>query len=253
MEPPEKVRQRVKGRYVRMSRNSPPYWVVTAPIGSMVRGETILRSLIEPGPVKDHKVFGVGFQKTGTTSLGRALEILGYRVCDVRGAYDPNIADKALDIALSELPHFDAFEDNPWPLLYEEMDQRVDDAKFILTTRPVDEWIKSVTRFFDDQPIPIHDWIYGEPVPHGNEDLYVERYQAHNEEVLDYFEGRDDFLVFRIAEGEGWEKLCPFLDEPRPRISFPHSNARGDSSFGETLYDARSRVHYLYRHYILRR
>ena len=34
------------------------------------------------------KVFGIGFQKTGTSSLMRALQTLGYRVCDGCGNAD---------------------------------------------------------------------------------------------------------------------------------------------------------------------
>ncbi len=34
----------------------------------------------EEDPVSDPKVFGIGFQKTGTSSLKRALRQLGYRV-----------------------------------------------------------------------------------------------------------------------------------------------------------------------------
>ncbi|MYB38984.1 MAG: hypothetical protein F4Y26_16695 [Gammaproteobacteria bacterium] len=41
------------------------------------------------------KVFEIGFDKTGTKSLGAALGILGYRVCGPVGAKDPDIAPKA--------------------------------------------------------------------------------------------------------------------------------------------------------------
>lgn len=214
----------------------------------------MLRRIVQPGPVKDHKVFGIGFQKTGTTSLGRALEILGYRVCDVRGAYNHDMAEEALDVALAEVDRFDAFEDNPWPLLYREMDERFEDAKFVLTIRPVEKWLDSVLGFFpEDEPIPMHEWIYGEPVPHGNEDVWRKRYEQHNEEVLDYFGDRDDFLVLRVTEGEGWDNLCPFLGEDVPSIPFPHANASGVPDWQQSLYDMRSRARYLFNHYILRR
>jgi hypothetical protein len=40
------------------------------------------------------KVFGIGFHKTGTSSLGRALSMLGYRVADVQGVWDQDIAEE---------------------------------------------------------------------------------------------------------------------------------------------------------------
>ncbi len=54
------------------------------------------------------KIFCIGFQKTGTTSLGRALELLGYRVCGPIGVTNPQIQDKALEWALQKIPHHDA-------------------------------------------------------------------------------------------------------------------------------------------------
>ena len=46
----------------------------------------------------------------------------------------------------------------------------------------------------------------------------------HNEEVRAYFGDSDDFLEFSIEEGDGWEKLCRFLDKPVPNVPFPHKN-----------------------------
>ena len=64
---------------------------------------------------------------------------------------------------------------------------------------------------------------YGHPV--GNEACYIQRYEQHNQAVLDYFEHRpDDLLILQLTEGEGWEKLCPFLDKPIPQCIFPHEN-----------------------------
>ena len=45
------------------------------------------------------KVFCIGFHKTGTTSLERALEMLGYRVTGPNNTKDPDIAEKVYDLA----------------------------------------------------------------------------------------------------------------------------------------------------------
>lgn len=171
------------------------------------------------------KVFGIGFQKTATTSLAMALRVLGYRVTGPNGVNDPDIGQKVHTLTDKLVARFDAFQDNPWPLLYQRLDKQFPSSKFILTIRPADRWIKSVVRHFGTQSTPMRKWIYGVGFPLGNEDTYVARYERHNREVLDYFQNRlDDLLVMRITEGDGWEKLCPFLGLNPPPCPFPHVN-----------------------------
>jgi Sulfotransferase domain len=174
-----------------------------------------------------NKVFGIGFHKTGTKSLGRALEILGYRVCGPVGVRDPEIATKLPQIAFEYAQYFDAFQDNPWTILYPELDQNFQDSKFILTIRPVNSWIASVTKYFGTENTPMRELIYGQDYGHpvGNEARYIQRYEQHNQAVLDYFKHRpNDLLILHLTEGEGWEKLCPFLNLDVPNIIFPHQN-----------------------------
>jgi hypothetical protein len=183
-------------------------------------------SASEGGP----KVFGIGFHKTGTTSLGRALKLLGYRVCGPVGVRDPRIAENAEDLALAEVDRYDAFQDNPWPLLFRILDERYAGSRFVLTLRPPEEWIRSVVTHFGRGSTPMREFIYGRGrgSPRGNEAHYLRTYEDHNRRVLDYFSGREeDLLVLRITEGEGWDRLCPFLDEPVPATPFPAANAKG--------------------------
>lgn len=66
---------------------------------------------------------------------------------------------------------------------------------------------------------------YGVGRPKGNEDIYIARYERHNREVMEYFKDRSEqLLVLNITAGEGWTKLCPFLNEQIPSISFPCAN-----------------------------
>lgn len=170
------------------------------------------------------KVFGVGFQKTGTTSLAHAWRRLGYRVTGPNGIKDPDIAVNALAMCRELLPRFDAFQDNPWATLYQELDREVPGSKFILTVRDPDKWIVSLKEHFK-RPTPMREWIYGAGMPAGNEQLYVDRMLRHNEEVQAYFADRpDDFLLMDVIGGDGWEKLCPFLGHEIPDEPFPHAN-----------------------------
>lgn len=175
------------------------------------------------------KIFGIGFHKTGTKSLADALHLLGYRVTGPNGVLDPEIASNVYELADRLAAEYDAFQDNPWPILYKYLDQRWPEAKFILTIRPADRWIGSVMRHFAGKHTPMREWIYGVGSPVGNEQLYLDRYAGHNAEVLEYFADRpDDLLVLRLTEGEGWEQLCPFLGHDIPGVPFPHSNSAQD-------------------------
>jgi hypothetical protein len=175
--------------------------------------------------MSETKVFGIGFHKTGTSSLARALSILGYRVTGPNHVNDPDIARNVHDVAQQLVEQYDAFQDNPWPIIYRELDQRYPGSKFILTMRPTEKWIRSIVDHFGRSNTPMRKWIYGVGHPRGNEQIYVDRYERHNKEVAEYFRDRpDDLLTFRVTEGDGWESLCPFLHEEIPTAAFPHLN-----------------------------
>ena len=171
------------------------------------------------------KVFGIGFHKTATTSLADALSYLGYRVAGPNWVDHPNIAEEVYELAFDLVNRFDAFQDNPWPILYKELDRKFPRSKFILTLRPSEDWIRSVVNHFNEKETPMRQWIYGTGNPKGNENTYLARYERHNREVMEHFRERcEQLLVFNITAGEGWTKLCPFLGVPVPAIPFPCAN-----------------------------
>ncbi|VGO21001.1 sulfotransferase family protein [Pontiella sulfatireligans] len=170
------------------------------------------------------KVFCIGFHKTGTTSLGRALRILGYRVAGMFGVQNPDIAEQVMELAGPIVAEHDAFQDNPWPIIYKELDERYPGSKFVLTLRDPEAWLRSQVKHFGTRETCMRKWIYGAGCPEGNEEIYRARYKRHNEEVLDYFKDRtDDLLVMDLAEMDGWDKLCPFLGKNVPNKPFPHA------------------------------
>ena len=171
------------------------------------------------------KVFGIGFQKTGTSSLRRALKMLGYRVAGPNWINDPDIQETVYEKAFGIIDRFDAFQDNPWPILYKELAERYPTSKFILTIRPVDEWILSAVKHFGSNVTPMRTWIYGIGNPVGNEERYQDRYTRHNNEVMAYFRDQPErLLIMNVTEGDGWDLLCPFLDKEIPEMTFPHAN-----------------------------
>jgi hypothetical protein len=203
----------------------------------------------EDEPVSDPKIFGIGFQKTGTSSLKRALRQLGYRVATALGVHDPHIARDVYDLAFGQLDRYDAFQDNPWAILYKELDEWCPGSKFILTVRPVDKWLPSIVNHFGGTSSAMREWIYGVGDPIGNEEIFVQRYERHNAAVLEYFESRpQDLLIFRMGEGDGWPSLCRFLDQEIPSGDFPHANSRAKREAGKLIHrrvwrGARRQIH----------
>lgn len=175
------------------------------------------------------KIFCIGFHKTGTTSLAFALRILGFRVTGPNGVNDPDIANNVYSMAESLVSEYDAFQDNPWPIIYKEMDQKYPNCKFILTIRSSESWIRSSVRHFGHRETPMRKWIYGVGCPAGNEEIYLKRFNNHYKEVPDYFKHRpNDLLLLDLAKGDGWDLLCPFLETDIPKMPFPHANKASD-------------------------
>jgi hypothetical protein len=180
--------------------------------------------------MKTPKVFCIGFQKTGTTSMAAALEILGYRVTSIFGR-DLELDDlrrsyvaRGLKIAAG----VDAVQDMPWPLMYRELDAAFPGARFILTWRETDRWLASICGHFGRNPAVLQALTYGEDAafPVGHEARYRAVYERHNSEVRGYFRDRPgDLLEMNLARGDGWAPLCAFLGAPVPDVPFPASNS----------------------------
>lgn len=181
------------------------------------------------------KVFGVGFQKTGTSSLDEAFRILGYRTdkgvfintADKRSIHIPppltnaNVLARVLPLARE----CEAFSDNPWPLLFREMDEHFPGSKFILTVREPARWLVSLVRHFGDAPSDMLQWIYRTPSVRGHEARCLEVYAAHNDAVRAHFADRPGALLeLDIEKNPSWDELSRFLGLPLPAAAFPHAN-----------------------------
>ena len=176
---------------------------------------------------KNQFVICVGFHKTGTSSLGAALSILNYRVKGI--TYRPliPILNGNYDKVLRIIRNYDAVQDAPWFKIYKELDELIPNTKFILTIRDEESWYNSAIKQFGDLKSAQHEWIYGrgKGLLRYNKKNAIDVYRKHNYDVKDYFKDRpDDLLVLDFTEGHEWEKLCSFLNESIPEVSFPHSN-----------------------------
>lgn len=162
------------------------------------------------------KVFGIGFGRTGTTSLTRALTMLG-------------LSAKHYPSPKVNFDHFDALTDITVTARWRELDQQYPGAKFILTVREMEAWLDSCRRFFPLKKIRPW-WAYVARYRCYRTIIFQEKmYRAaairHEAEVRKYFAGRpDDLLIMDVCAGDGWDKLCPFLSLPVPDQPFPHDN-----------------------------
>ncbi len=174
------------------------------------------------------KIFGIGLSKTGTTSLTRALEILGYSAIH-NPSYLLSLSDEGLKLDYQEVDRFDALTDIQIARFYKELDLRYPDSKFILTTRKMEGWLGSCQNHFNDyrnssaKAKALHLDVYGT-------DSYDERklrsaYKRHYDEVVEYFLNREnDFLVLDVSDKGKWEKLCGFLGKSVPDEPYPVKN-----------------------------
>lgn len=177
------------------------------------------------------KIFCVGFQKTGTSSLRDALSQIGYNVTGVFGRDVPldELRQSYVERGLAIAERFDAVEDMPWPLMFRELDEAFPGSKFILTMRETDRWYNSIARHFGANPYHIQQFTYGDdaPAPVGHEARYRDVYDAHNASVRSYFADRpDDLLELWLERGHGWAELGAFLGrEDVPQGQFVHTNS----------------------------
>lgn len=199
------------------------------------------------------KVFCIGFQKTGTTSLYGALTTLGYRTAAVvgRDLSASQLQDRGAALCIETMADYDAAQDMPWPLFFRQLDAAFPGSKFILTVREPESWYRSIDAHFGAEPTAMGAFTYGDDAaaPTGARDRYIATYTAHNETVRSYFADRpDDFLEMDLARGDGWAALCGFLECDLPAAPFPVRNRREDRA---TLwYRLRRRLYLLFGHRI---
>jgi hypothetical protein len=179
------------------------------------------------------KVFCIGFQKTGTTSLYTALEALGYKTAAVVGRDWPadRLAAEGAALCVETARQFDAVQDMPWPLFFRELDDAYPGSKFILTVRDPENWFASIEGHFGANEGEMQAFVYGRDAaaPAGNKARYIETLLAHEAAVRAHFAGRpDDLLIMNLEAGDGWNALCAFLGAPVPTAPFPVRNKASD-------------------------
>lgn len=187
--------------------------------------------------IKKDKVFVIGFNKTGTTSLKRALITLGYNFLSENRLYSSKIFEEIHNKNFSSLEkhlkNYNAFKDRPWnhPGVYQYLDNKFENAKFILTLRDVDSWLNSYKKW--NLSVNLHKQAYYKTISKicynvddflSDEQTMKEVYNRTNNNIIEYFKDKNNLLVLDLEKGDGWEKLCPFLNSDMLQTKFPHAN-----------------------------
>jgi hypothetical protein len=171
-----------------------------------------------------NKVFGIGLPRTGTTSLDIALNKLG-----ITSLHFPFSLYENNDFSI--LNEYTAFVDTPIPMLYQKLDNLCPNSGFILTTRTVEGWLKSMEWLLKEGRY-IWEWkssyddfnqeFFG--ANDFNLEIYQSRYYTFHREVFDYFRDRENLLVLDLNVGYGYKELCKFLDVPVLQAEYPRGN-----------------------------
>lgn len=176
----------------------------------------------------EHKIFGIGLNKTGTTTLGECAKILGlsYIGCN-KSLLEDYVLNNDFTNIKKHVNNHDLFEDWPWPLIYKQLDELYPSSKFILTVRQSEQkWLNSLkSHSLNTSPTDhCRKLVYGKNYPHRNEQRYLDFYRKHNANVREYFKGRDnDFIELCWENGDGFEQLCNFLHMAHPNVPMPHA------------------------------
>ena len=180
-------------------------------------------NLVIRKPKYTSKVFCIGFSKTGTTSCGRALVILGYRHSTFnRKVWRKYYKNNEIVNILRYTAKFDSVDDYPW--LKEDMipilDRVFPNSQFIYLTRDEDSWKESM-----------YNWKFKKTGKYPNLEEELGKFRKHREFVLSYFGDRpkDQFLILDVTDKEAFQKLAEFLDKKTSQKSFPHLNKANPS------------------------
>ena len=203
---------------------------------------------------KFNKIFCIGYNKTGTTTLESVLRLYGYSMPD-QVRQEIRLTNSVFSTNYAELTSFcadyDAFQDLPFSqgLTYVAADALFPNSKFILSERPARSWYNSMCKFhkktfkLDDvtqltEKDVIEKFTYLYPgYTHSNKkrllssfendesqvhwdklydpDWYMNMYKRRNQEIKRYFmQAPEKLLVVDITQEKTTKKICEFLNIP---------------------------------------
>jgi len=186
------------------------------------------------------KIFVLGYNKTGTKSLAKALEILGYKTIHTGGGGEllemtyKNM--KKNHGVLFGYEKYDCYLDYPIyePIVFSHIIDEYPDAKYISLTRDLNKYVDSVLRDkikrLKDGIVDSWNWLgVGDEEVFRNYPEYQKEWikgksEFKHQSNLRWLEKKGiDYLDMNICDnGDGWKELCSFLDKSVPNVEFPY-------------------------------
>ena len=189
------------------------------------------------------KIFGIGFHRTGTSSLNDALQRVGLNAIHWPSQYQSQMREgmsnaERLAILAPCLAEYNGFTDVPFSGLYHVLDRTYSGSRFILTKRDPESWWQSLIPHWrlcegTRQLKPFELIQYNQYEPYttqatlADKEIFMAKFTAHNQAVINYFADRpDDLLIIDWKSDDhpfSWEKLCAFLGKGLPEDrAVPH-------------------------------
>ena len=211
------------------------------------------------------KIVGAGFGRTGTLSMKFALEELGFSACyhmiEVRkNPSHPKLWSEAKNKGNTDWSAlFEGYQASvDWPScnFWREQAKAFPDSKILLTLRDPSAWYESIMntiypsskkfteskekkeREFGQWAMEmIWEWVFQDKMD--DRSYVIGKFEKHNEQVIKEVPA-ERLLVFET--GEGWEKLCDFLEVPVPTKVFPKVNTTEQFLSGTPEVSAKTRA-----------
>ena len=171
------------------------------------------------------KIFCIGYNKTGTTSLWSLMKNNNISVAECSG-FESNVEsyfngnyDVFMDLINKNTSDPIFFQDVPFsfPFIYKTLDKTYPGSKFILTVRDNEnEWYGSLRRFYAHMfPHKEPDWIFRmltETYKAPKNDIYNEKnlknsYLNHIKDVENYFKNSKNFIKINLKDHNVIEKI----------------------------------------------
>jgi len=173
------------------------------------------------------KIFIIGLPRTGTTSISVAMLEAGFKVAHTAFSQ----ATFELAEVVSDAPCFSDFQ---------QLDRLFPGSTFVYLQRELSQWLPSMQRLLIKMEPhlmpktghfnPVLKRAFLETFSLHNDNLLSEEhltecYLKHNQRVIHYFKGRDDFIEINLSDPLSLPKLFSFLQLPFIEgQQFPHLN-----------------------------
>ena len=177
---------------------------------------------------EETKIFVIGFNKTGTSSLHDLFKSL-----NINSLHYVNLYHN-----LNVIDDYQAFSDIKDVELYKQYYERYPNSLFILNTRSIESWLISRYKHAKYHNFDPNCWCW--PICYERTDMWVNIRQRHYNDVFEFFKDKEKQLLIVNIEKKNWENtvidflyknsLCNKQQRIENRNILHHINVRKSSS-----------------------